>query len=423
MPVFFDCVRVLFIVTVILASLAMPRTGMAAEWTAAPAVTARHEYNDNIGLSIHPQNSVRGSFITPSLDFGVNAPIWQLSGGVSATQRRYSGRTGFDRDDAGSRLSATYRTERNTWQVSANRSLSSLLSSDSISSDTGVVQTQSQTKTKSVTPSWTWMYSETTMLQVSYQLSDVSYENTQSAGLYNYEYQSATVTLSNQLSERNRVFVTGGYSGFHVPNTGFDSNTGSFQVGASRNFSPTTQGTLQAGLRNTESFTRGGNPVFTRFTVINSDGETEIVLVPTGVTQDSRNENTSSVFSGSLERKFEKMFASLAVNRTLSPSGSGGQTEHDAVSFNLGNPLTPRLTLSVNAHWQKTRSFEGNILNNDATYYYLRSGLDWQWSRDWNVGMDYKYTLVKREHENAAADSNTVGLTLIYRPLKMSISR
>jgi hypothetical protein len=267
------------------------------------------------------------------------------------------------------------------------------------------------------------MYSERTMLQVMYQLSDVSYEQTQSAGLYDYEYRSATVTLSNQLSELNRVFVTGGYSKFHVPDTGFDSDTGSFQAGVTRHFSATTQGTLQAGLRNTESFTRGGNPIFTRFTVINSDGETEIVSVPTGVTQDSRSENTSSVFSGSLERKFEKSHARLAVNRTLSPSGSGGQTEQDMVSFDLRNPLSPRLTLSVNANWQKSRAFEGNISNSDLTYYNFSPAIDWQWSRDWSVGMDYRYTHAKREHETAAADSNTVGLALTYRPLKMSISR
>jgi hypothetical protein len=297
------------------------------------------------------------------------------------------------------------------------------LSGDFITSDTGVVQTQQQTLTESVAPSWTWMYSERTQLQVLYQLSNVSYGNSQSAGLYDYDYRSATATLSNQLSERNRVFVTGGYSSFHVPDTGFDSDTGSFQVGASRNFSSTTQGTLQAGLRNTESFTRDGNPVFTRITVINSDGEAEIVLVPTGVTQDSRRENTSSVFSGSLERKFEKTLASLAVNRTLSPSGSGGQTEQDTVSFNLRNPLSPRLTLSVNARWHKTRAFEGNISNSDLTYYDFRSGIDWQWTRDWSVGMDYRHAHVNREHETVAADSNSVGLALTYRPVKMAISR
>jgi hypothetical protein len=400
----------------------MPRTGKAAEWTAEPAVTARHEYNDNINLSLHPQNSVRGSIVTPSLDLGVNTPIWQLSGGVSATQRRYSGQEGLDRDDNASRLSTIYRTERNRWQLNASRSLTSLLSSDLIGSDTGVVQAQLQTETKTVTPTWTWNYSQTTLLQVMYQQSDVAYENTQSAGLYDYEYRSAAVTLSNQISVQNQIFVTGGYSRFQVPDTGLDSDTLSLQIGATRIFSQTVQGTLQAGLRTTESTTRGGNPIFTRFTTI-VDGQLVEVLLPTGITQDSRSENNSSVFSGSLEKKFEKVLTRFSVSRALSPSGSGGQSELDAVSFNLRNPLSPRLTLSANANWHKTSAIEGNISNNDLTYYNLSSGIDWQWLRDLSVGMDYRYAHVNREHENAAADSHSVGLALIYRPKKISISR
>jgi hypothetical protein len=111
------------------------------------------------------------------------------------------------------------------------------------------------------------------------------------------------------------------------------------------------------------------------------------------------------------------------VNRTLSPSGSGGQTELDSASFNFRNPLSPRLTLSVNAYWQKTNAIEGNISNTDLTYYNFSTGIDWQWLRDLSVALDYWYTHVNRENENAAADSHSVGLALKYRPLKISISR
>lgn len=414
--------RVVVKISFLAMTIAISPRGMSAEWSAEPAVTARHEYNDNINLSVRPQNSVRGSFITPSLNLGVSTPVWQLNGGVSATQRRYSGQEGLDRDDKTSRLSTVYRTERNTWQLSASRSLDSLLSADVVTSDTGIVQGQRQTDTRSIAPSWSWMYSERTQLQVMYQLSDVSYEDTLSSGLYDYDYRTATVTLSNQISELNRVFVTGGYSSFYVSETGFDSDTRSVQVGATRNFSSTTQGTLQAGLRNTESFTRGGNPIYTPFTTI-INGEVVDVLVPTGVTQDSRREKTSSVFSGNIERKFEKTLVSLAANRALNPSGSGGQTEQNSISFNLSSPLSARMTLTVNSNWHKSTASEGNIANSDLTYYDFSPGVDWQWLPDWTVAVNYSYTNIKREHEDATADSHSIGLMLTYRPVKMSISR
>jgi hypothetical protein len=383
--------RVFFVFSCLTMALAVPVTGMAAEWIAQPAITARYEYNDNVNLSILPQSSVRGSFVTPSLDFGVNTAVWQVSGGVSATQRRYSGQAGLDRDDNTSRLSTVYRTERNTWQLTASRRLDSLLGTDLITADTGVAQTQTQTDTRSVAPSWSWMYSERTTLQVMYQLNDVSYddENTQGGGLFDYDYRSTTVVLSNQMSELNRVFITGGYSTYEVSNTGFDSDTVNVQVGATRIFSSTVQGTLQVGRRKTEAFTR---------------------------------EDTGSLYSGNLERQFEKSLARLTVSRTLNPTGSG-QSEQDTLGLVLDNPLTPRLIWSVSGNLLKTRYFAGNITGDDLTYYDFNSGLAWQWLRDWNMGLNYRYVHVKRDDEPESADSNSVYLTLTYRPLKLAISR
>ncbi len=404
--------------------LAMSAESMAAEWTAEPAVTARHEYNDNINLSVHPGSSARGSHITPSLDLGVNTPIWQLSGGVSATQHRYSGQAGLDSDDRGSRLSTLYRTERNTWQLTASRSLHSLLSSDLISSDTGTLQSQRQTLTESVTPSWTWMYSERTQLQLMYQLSKVSYGNSQSVGLYDYDYWSATTTLSNQLSERNRVFVTGGYSNFQVPFTGFESNTGNVQIGGTRNFSESMSGTLQAGLRNTESITRGGNPTFTRFTTTDINGQIVDVLIPDGgVTQDSSRQNTSVVYSGNIDKKFYNTNIRAGVSRALSPSGSGGQTEEDSANLAVSRDLTERVSVYLNSNYSKSRGTEGNISNNNRTYYSIQPGATWRLSREWDAGLNYSYARIKRDYEIESAHSNSVNFSLSYRPLKMSISR
>ena len=99
MPVPFDSGRYLFVVTSMFASITIPVTGGAAEWTFEPAVKLRREYNDNIRLTAQPHNSVNGSIIAPSLNFGVNTPVWQTSGGGEDTQRRYSGEVGLDQDD------------------------------------------------------------------------------------------------------------------------------------------------------------------------------------------------------------------------------------------------------------------------------------------------------------------------------------
>lgn len=401
------------------ASLTMPVTGGAAEWTAEPSIKVRREYNDNIRLTTQPHNSVNGSIITPSLNFGVNTPVWQTSGGGEVTQRRYSGEEGLDRDDNLLRISSLYRTERNTWQLNANRARDSVLTNEYISSDTGVVQTNKKRESDSIQPSWIWMFSERTQLQLAYQHTDVSYEDALSVGLYDYRYRGTTATLANQISELNQIFISGSYSTFHVPVTGFDSSTRNLQAGITRVFSETMRGTVQAGLRRTESFTPGGNPIYTRFSTVFGD-----VLVQTGVTQDTRSHKTGSVFSGNLETKFESTRLNMALSRALDPSGSGGQIEQDTFKIDLNRQLSARMTAYVTANANKVRTVEGNIISSDErTYYGIGPSVYWQWSREWNVGMSYRYSYIKRAYENEPADAHSVNLTLTYQPLKMSISR
>lgn len=401
------------------ASLAIPFTGGAAEWTAEPSVKLRREYNDNLQLSIYPHKSVNGSLITPALDLGVAGPVWKIGFGAEATQRRYSGQEGLDRDDSLLRLTSLYGTERNTLQLNASRTRDSAVISESVDVDTGTVESLKERETDTVNPTWTWMYSPTTQLQLGYQQTDVSYEaNSLSVGLYDYRYRATTVTFANQLSERNQIFISGGYSEFHVPTTGFDSETRNFQAGITTNFTESTKGTLQVGQRRTESFTKGGSPIYTRFSTIFGD-----FLVQTGVTQDTRAQTTGLVFSGNLDLKYESTDWNLSLSRSLDPSGSGGQVEQDQFRFRFNKSLSPRVGVNINGSALKLRTEEGNISNSDRTVYDLAPGAYWQWTREWRVGTNYRYARVKRVYENEAADSNSLNLWLTYRPLKMSVSR
>ena len=251
-----------------------------------------------------------------------------------------------------------------------------------------------------------------------YQLNDTSYVNGQSVGLYDYRYRTASATVSNQLSEQNQIFVTGGYSSFHTPVTGNESTTRSFQVGITQNFSESMQGTLQAGARRTETLTQGGRPVYTRFSTSSGD-----FLIQTGVTSNARSQQTSSVFSGSLAKKYELTSINTSFSRSYVPSGSGSEVELDSFAFGLNRTITPRLTAYINLNSVMIRDDQGNISNNSRPYYRAESGANWAWTQELSLNMSYGYSRVKRDYEATAATSNSVYLALIYRPLKTSISR
>jgi hypothetical protein len=418
MPVRYHSGVYIFVVACLSATLSMPLVCGAAEWTVEPSVVFSLVYNDNSSLTTQPHNSVNGSVITPRLGLGMRTQAWQITGSAEASRLRYSGESGQDRDDNAFRLSSAYQSERNTWQLDANSTRDSPLADKQTSSDTGAVQTPKIRETHGFSPSWTRMMTERTKLQLMYQLNDTSYVNGQSVGLYDYRYSNASATMSNQLYENSHVFVTGGYSSFHTPVTGNDSTTRSFQVGITQIFSESMQGTLQAGARRTETLTQGGRPVYTRFSTIFGD-----FLIQTGVTQNARQQETSSVFSGSLAKKYELTSINTSLSRSFVPSGSGSEVEQDSFAFGLNRTITPHLTAYINLNSVIVRDDQGNISNNSRPYYHAESGANWAWTQELSLNMSYGYSRVKREFEDKAAIANSAYLTLMYRPLKMSISR
>ena len=408
----------IFVLACLSTTLSVPLVCEAAEWTVEPSALFSLVYNDNVNLTTQPHNSVNSNVISPRLDLGMRTQAWQITGSAEASRIRYSGGSAQDRDDNAFRLSSAYQSERNIWQLAANSTRDSPVADEQTSSDTGAVQTPKIRETHGFSPSWTRMLTERIRLQLMYQLNDTSYVNGESVGLYDYRYSTASTTVSNQLSKLSQVFVTGAYSSFHTPVTGNDSTTRSFQVGITQNFSESTQGTLAAGARRTETLTQGGYPVYTRFSTPFGD-----VLIQTGVTSDARIEDTSSVFSGSLEKKYELTSINMSFSRSLAPSGSGSEVEQDAFDFRLNRIMTPRLNAYINLNSVIVRDDQGNISNNNRPYYHAELGANWAWTQELSLNMSYGYSRVKREFEDKAAIANSARLTLIYRPLKMSISR
>ena len=408
----------IFVLACLSTTLSMPLVCEAAEWTVEPSALFSLVYNDNVNLTTQPHNSVNSNVISPRLDLGMRTQAWQITGSAEASRIRYSGESTQDRDDNAFRLSSAYQSERNIWQLDANSTRDSPVADEQTSSDTGAVQTPKIRESHGFSPSWTRMMTERTKLQLMYQLNDTSYVNGQSVGLYDYRYSTASATVSNQLSDRSQVFVTGAYSSFHTPVTGNESTTRSFQVGITQNFSESTQGTLSAGARRTETLTQGGYPVYTRFSTPFGD-----VLIQTGVTSDARRQATSSVFSGSLEKKYELTSINMSFSRSLAPSGSGSEVEQDSFDFRLNRIMTPRLNAYINLNSFVVRDDQGNISNNNRPYYHAELGANWAWTQELSLSMSYGYSRVKREFEDKAAIANSARLTLIYRPLKMSISR
>jgi len=255
---------------------------------------------------------------------------------------------------------------------------------------------------------------ELTQLQLAYTQSDVSYVGDQGNGLYHdYRSSAMTLNLTTHLDMYTQVFLSPVYSVFRVPATTFESKTTSYQVGITRTFSATMNGTLSVGERNTSS-------------------ENEILVCKLSLgplclqtaqeTMFSR--DSSSIFSANLEKQFETVHLTAVVSRSFAPSAIGEQVRTDLVSFSLSKPFTATLTGNLATYGYRISSETGGVAGaDDRRLYQIAPSLRWQWAPEWNLDMSYRYTHLQRVSETTAATSNAAYLTLTYQWPKISISR
>lgn len=395
--------------------LSFPSPGEAAEWSAEPSIRAGGEYNDNLRLTIQPHDTVKGTEISPKLGLSARSDIWQMGVGAELIHKRYSGDSELDRDDKLFNFSSSYKTERSQWGLGGTKSKSSILADRQIDVNTGLIQVQRDQDARSISPSWSWMMTELTQLKLSYAVSDVSYTNGESLGLYDYRSQAIASRITREFSQQNSGLIDVGYSFFRVPKTGVESRNTSVQAGFIRIFSEDSSGSLTAGLRQTATFVPGGLPTY----AYDKNG----AIFQTGVSTSQHADSTSSVYNASLEQLMNNVRVSITLRRALDPGSNGNQAKTDYFGLNLERPLSARFTAYLSAYAYKVSTITSTISGTDRKLYQVEPRVRWKWTPELSVDTTYRFTHLKRASEDSAAEANAVYLTLVYQWQKISISR
>lgn len=399
---------------------------VAEEWWMTPSLRLEGQYNDNISLTTAPHSSVTGTLIAPRLDLGVQAPVWQINGSAEFLRQSYSDRSNLGRDSQHYRFSSKYLTERSTWRLDANRSYAPVLVNDAIDPDVGISQLRKDRQSTGVSPSWAWMMTELTQLQLSYQESDATYDDGQLFGLFDYTSRSITAGLSHLLSSQTRATLSLGYSVFDVPANRFKSRSASTQVGLSHSFSDTFSSSLSIGAQRTvsEGFIRGDCLIKDEEFFFDSNFNLTVIevcrvfaIVP--ISQDK----ITTLISAGLEKKFEATRLSANFSRSIVPSGSGILVQTDALSIQASRPFSARLTGSLSTGVYDVSSNFGEFTDTDRRLIYAHPGLLWRWTERWGIETSLRYNRLKYDNRPNAATGRAVFLKLSYQAAKMSISR
>ncbi len=439
-----------------LAATVVPCAAQAVEYSALPSVTLEETYSDNIRLSRELQETATATILTPRLSLAARTATWQLGTDLRWRAARYHGIEGLDADDRTANLFSQIQTERNGLQIGASKSRDSILDSETLDADTGLVTAQAFRITDSATASWIWSITEKDQFKLGYQYADVAYKDSRDStvtGLRDYTQNGPTASLTHQLSERSRVSLLAGSSLFNIPelnssNIGvnipayadgvnllvpipnpnvlkYESRTNNLQAGIDYKFSETLSGSLSVGKRKTDS--KGVTEYCTStdqppFGVILPPGTYPAHCLTANIVNET-NETRGSVYSGNFTKSFAASNLTGRVERAVDPSGSGALIQRDTLNLGMDWSRTERLIFLLSARGDKIRAIEGDTVSVDRNQYFVQPGLQWRLAQDSRLTLAYQYKYLWYLSATEAAKANNVTLSFNHAWRRRSVSR
>ncbi len=373
----------------------------AAEWSFEPSFSARGEYNDNLTLTTLPHDPVWGVWLIPDLKVKGAIENMDIKTGASADFVSYRGGKDVNFTNLHFPLLARYRSEKDTLTLDTSFVRDNTLIGEL--QQTGVVVSFTQRNRLVVAPSWTHALTEKLAFQGGYQFNDVTYEDGAQFNLFNYTLQAGNAGLSYSLTERDTLQGMAHYVDFTVPQTQLHSSYYGFHLTLTHAFSESLSATISGGVRT-------------------------IVSESSSVSPPETDRTTVGLFSGSVEKKFERGLVRLEAAREINPSGLGLLLQTDRASLRAEQDVTERLNAAFYAsiYWTQSVVTRDNASTfPDNRYYRIEPRLSYRLTEHWTVSGSYSYSSrdIAIPDNLQRASANATYLMLTYHPPKFSVSR
>jgi hypothetical protein len=241
-----------------------------------------------------------------------------------------------------------------------------------------------------------------------------------------YDYQVFSGSLTRQFTPKVQATLATSYS-MYQPETNFDSDTLSVQVGIRRDFTETLTTDWLAGMRRTESDT--GKLVPEGFCAPPGgsfpDCTVGIPVVTGSKVRKNSDTDTGTVFSASITKLLESGQLSVSASRISTPSSDGELLDTTRFIFKGEHRFTETLRTTLRAEYSNIEVISRASLNDrgDRDIYRVIPRIIWRFQREWEIAGQYEYAKKDEDDESGNATRNAVYLTLSYRPDKLFISR
>ena len=395
-----------------------PPIARGAEWSAEPYVRLKSGYNDNVRLVLADQKTTKIETTVAGIGLRVREDRWDIVVKGRYSHINYTPNDNRDSNNTLHRLNSSYKTERAVWSLAGSIRDESVLVSETIDVDTGLVQFQRQRIKKDIAPSVSWILSEKIQAKWSIQYTDVSYDdNTDAGNLFDYENIANTFFISYGITERSQLLAQLSSSGFRSQRTEPDdlaidewrsteSITRNYLLGMGYDLNEMTNFQLLVGTRKTITDTTFYScTVFLGLTCLSASN----VVFPA--------EEIGFTYTGALKRKLESGNIKIDFGRAISPSSGGTEVVNDNISLQIDRSLTEKWSSALSISHLEARTIGEDLNGNDRRIVQIEPKVTWYQNANqsgWSGSLFYRYTRLRRVYESRAVTRNILNLAIRY---------
>ncbi len=252
---------------------------------------------------------------------------------------------------------------------------------------------------KSVKPEWNHSLTEKTTLNLSYEFTDVTYEDAESTGRTDYLMHSGQLNLSHQLTSKTLLFSNTATTLFSTPDIDSSTIYYSLQAGIQHKFSERWEAEIVGGGRYSTSEFRDRND----------------------------HKDTSSGLGSLASARVTHQYTTGSVNASIAqdirPTGNGDLQTTNQVAFSWNHQLTEHLSLNLPISALRASAINADTNRLDRSYYQAAPAISWKLTPEFSLGLRYRYRFQKYDNAENSADSHSAMLSANYHWQRLSLSR
>ena len=338
--------------------------------------------------------------MSPAAEFAGKTERLEVSGRVAADFVSYYGGQESRFTNLFLPLTLRYKSETDLLGFTGGFTRDNTLMSELLT--TGVVLRFTQRNQWNANPTWTRSITEKLSVQSSFQLNDTTYENGLPLGLIDYQLYGGSGGLLYQLTEQDKIQLSGSYTSFHTTNapSPFRASFPGVNLSLTHAFTETLTGTAYGG------------PSF-----VSSTTQT--------VSDNIKAQSTVWLFGGDLTKKFESATVQVSASRNIVPSGFGLLIQRDRAGLTVSHALSETLTASFDGSGYLvsgiTQRATGGTFQ-ESRYFYLTPKIAWKFLEWWKLELSYTHRWRDVDGSPEPAMSNGTMFMLTYYPPKLALS-